>query len=111
MPPTFHILIKLFIFSVLSLAISTKVLEITQKNLPNVLKFQSDILILYHHPDCKYSINYKLKFTQHFHNFQSDNENVGVVDCSQESNLCVSNNISSYPVLKRIYANLTSDIL
>ena len=62
--PTF--LTTFFILTLLFLC-SSKILELTQKNLPNVLKTQPQITSLYHHPDCSFSTQYKT----HYFNYHS----------------------------------------
>lgn len=108
LPPNFSLWITIALTTFMMC--SAKILEITNKNLPNVLKSQP-ILILYHHPDCQYSSSYK----QHYLNAHAYNdlevEHVGVVDCSQELALCKKHNISEYPALRKISQDASIEVV
>lgn len=41
---------------------ASKILELTNKNIGNVLKSQPEIMVLYHHPLCQFSSSYKAQF-------------------------------------------------
>ena len=52
------------VFLCLSPQVSGKVLEITDKNLVNVVRSNSKIPILFHNPSCPYSTSYHAKFVK-----------------------------------------------